>query len=90
MSQRPYRLSARKAAQKQLANLPFEEMLRISEAISGLADDPRPEGNEKLEGTDDGFRIRVGDYRVVYRVNDKDRQVKVTDVVPRKDAYRKF
>jgi mRNA interferase RelE/StbE len=65
-------------------------MLRISEAISALADDPRPEGNEKLEGTDDGFRIRIGDYRVIYRVDDKERQVKVTDVLPRKDAYRKF
>lgn len=90
MSQGSYRLSARKAAQKQLANLPFEEMLRIAEAISSLGDDPRPEGNEKLEGTDDGFRIRIGGYRVVYRVDDKERHVKVTDVVPRKDAYRKF
>jgi mRNA interferase RelE/StbE len=61
---------------------------RITAAIDGLAGEPRPRGAVRLAGRDD-FRIRVGDYRIVYAVNDQERLVLVARVAHRRDAYRR-
>lgn len=60
---------------------------RIAAAIDGLATNPRPAGAVKLAGRDD-FRIRVGDYRLVYAVDDSERLVIVARIAHRRDAYR--
>jgi mRNA interferase RelE/StbE len=57
-------------------------------AIDGLAVNPRPSGVKKLRGTRDLWRIRVGDYRVVYRVDDSERLVDVSHVRHRREAYQ--
>jgi mRNA interferase RelE/StbE len=61
---------------------------RVSAAIDALADDPRPSGTSKLAGRDD-YRIRVGDYRIVYAVDDEERLVIVARIAHRRDVYRR-
>jgi mRNA interferase RelE/StbE len=61
---------------------------RIESAIDGLAAEPRPHGAVKLAGRDD-FRIRVGDYRIVYAVDDTDRLVLVARIAHRREVYRR-
>jgi mRNA interferase RelE/StbE len=60
---------------------------RIVTAIDGLATNPRPAGAAKLAGRDD-FRIRVGDYRIVYVVDDQERLVVIARIAHRRDVYR--
>jgi mRNA interferase RelE/StbE len=57
-------------------------------AIDALADDPRPSGCAKLAGRDD-YRIRVGDYRVVYAVDDDKRVVLIARIAHRREVYRR-
>jgi mRNA interferase RelE/StbE len=61
---------------------------RVNAAIDGLAEDPRPFGATKLVGRDD-LRIRVGDYRVVYAVDDEAHVVVVARIAHRQDVYRR-
>ena len=61
---------------------------RIGKAIDALAADPRPPGAVELAGHDD-FRIRVGDYRVVYAVDDTERLVLVARIAHRREVYRR-
>ena len=61
---------------------------RIETAIDGLAADPRPRGAAKLAGRD-GFRIRMGDYRIVYAVDDAERLVLVARIAHRREVYRR-
>ncbi len=61
---------------------------RIAVAIEALADEPRPHGAVKLAGRDD-FRIRVGDYRIVYAVNDVEMTVLVARIAHRREVYRR-
>lgn len=61
---------------------------RIGAAIEALASDPRPPGAVKLAGRDD-FRIRVGDYRIVYAVEDAEQIVLVARIAHRREVYRR-
>lgn len=61
---------------------------RIKNAIDGLAADPRPSGAVKLAGRDD-FRIRVGDYRIVYAVDDAEQLVLIARIAHRREVYRR-
>ena len=60
---------------------------RIAAAIDGLAINPRPTGSVKLAGRDD-FRLRVGDYRIVYAVDDAEDLVIIARIAHRRDVYR--
>lgn len=73
-------------AQKELANLPLNDYERIRDAIRALASDARPPGCRKLVGRE-GWRIRVGDYRVIYEIDDRQRTVTVLHVGHRRDVY---
>lgn len=73
-------------AQKELANLPKANYQRVRDAIAALASNPRPTGCKKLSGRD-GWRIRTGDYRIIYEVDDNKRHVIVLDIGHRKDIY---
>ncbi len=74
-------------AQKEVLNLPKVAQQRIDKAIRGLSSNPRPQGCKKLVGTD-AWRVRVGEYRIVYSVEDNILTVEVVKVSHRKDVYR--
>ncbi len=73
-------------AQKQLANLDKSEFERVRDAIALLAEIPRPNGCKKLVGRE-GWRIRIGNYRVIYEIDDNGRKVTVLDVGHRRNIY---
>lgn len=81
-----YQVSILRRAQKELASLPQQDYERVRDSIAALASNPRPPGCNKLTGRD-GWRIRVGDYRVIYEIDDAGRLVKVLHVGNRRDVY---
>jgi mRNA interferase RelE/StbE len=84
---KPYRVELTRAAKKELDILPRKTIDRILPALRELRVDPRPRGCKKLAGMKNTFRIRVGDYRVVYEVHEDSVLVMVIRVRHRKDAY---
>ena len=83
-----YTLEIVPSALKQLAALPKEDRARISAAITGLKQTPRPDGVKKLKGKQAGlYRIRISSYRVIYSINDKVLHVVVVWVGQRGGAY---
>lgn len=82
-----YRVVVSKTAFKELYNLPADAVNRIVPAIKKLGEDPRPAGCKKLKGPQDNWRIRIGDYRVIYSIDDVIRIVDVRGVGHRKDVY---
>lgn len=82
-----YRLRIKRSAAKELEALPSKDRQRIVGQIQSLASDPRPHGCEKLS-SEDKYRIRQGDYRVLYAVQDADATVVVVKIGHRRDAYR--
>ena len=84
-----YRILITAQAEKQLKKLPKIELAKIDKHILELQYTPRPSGCKKLQGMDDVYRIRSGDYRVVYRIEDMQLIVEIIRVANRKEAYRK-
>lgn len=82
-----YRITLKKSALKDLRALPKTVLRRVDEHILALADEPRPHGCRKLKGSNDRYRVRVGDHRIIYTVNDRDRVVDIEGIPNRKDAY---
>ncbi|MFN3420533.1 MAG: type II toxin-antitoxin system RelE family toxin [Armatimonadota bacterium] len=66
--------------------LPKEVQERISQALEKLRENPRPHGCEKVIGSD-SWRIRIGDYRIIFKVDDENKTVTVTRIGHRKDVY---
>jgi mRNA interferase RelE/StbE len=82
-----YSIGILRRAQKELAQLPKQEYERIKEAIKNLSRDPRPAGCKKLSGRE-GWRIRVGDYRVIYEIDDPQQSLTVLQIGHRRDVYK--
>ncbi|MFO7670330.1 MAG: type II toxin-antitoxin system RelE/ParE family toxin [Bacteroidales bacterium] len=82
-----YTILIERYAQKQIMKLDKKVIPVIKSAIAGLADNPRPYGCKKLRG-EDAYRIRVGDYRVIYEIYDSKIIVTVVSVGHRKDIYK--
>jgi len=83
-----YNVAFSRSARKELERLPSQLVERIFPKIESLAGQPRPSGSKKLKGGQGLWRIRVGDYRVVYSVNDAGRNVDIVAVRHRSEAYR--
>ncbi len=82
-----YKVIVSKTASKELADLPSQVVNRIVPAIIKLGENPHPVGCKKLKGEQDTWRIRVGDYRVVYIIDEVVRIVDVRSVGHRKNVY---
>lgn len=81
-----YSVFLKRSAAKELEEIrQTADRRRVAERIQALANDPRPTGCEKLAGREDRLRIRQGDYRVIYAVDEKERIVTVVKIGPRKD-----
>lgn len=84
-----YELFISKQAIKDIERLPKRDVPRVTKAIEGLADEPRPPGSKKLKGQQEYlWRIRVGNYRIIYDIKDAVRIVEVREVGDRKDVYK--
>jgi mRNA interferase RelE/StbE len=83
-----YRVTISSSAERELANLDPPIARRVVAAIARLATNPRPSGCVKLTGSQSDWRIRVGDWRILYTINDAALRVDVAAIRHRSDAYR--
>lgn len=83
-----YKVLVEKKAFKELKKLDKTVVRRVMTAIQKLSSDPRPPGSKKLSGSENTWRIRVGDYRVLYAIDDVIRLIEITKVGHRRDVYR--
>jgi mRNA interferase RelE/StbE len=82
-----YQVILPKSVQKELNRLPIDMAGRILEALSDLKEQPRPPGCKKLRG-ESAWRIRIGNYRVIYEIHDKVLQIIIVTVGHRREVYR--
>ena len=82
-----YRLFIKPSAAKEIEAIPKKKRIRIIHRIQGLSDNPRPPGCEKLSGQDK-YRVRQGQYRIIYSVSDEELIVCVVRVGHRREVYR--
>jgi mRNA interferase RelE/StbE len=82
-----YKLLIKPSAVKELEVVPAKDRRKLTAKVQALAADPRPRGSEKLSGRD-RYRLRQGDYRVVYAIDDVEQTVLVVKIGNRRDIYR--
>ena len=82
-----YKIFIEKSALKNLSKIPLQDQSRVINSIQKLSKNPRPSGNKKLSGRD-AWRIRVGNYRVIYEIHDDRLIILVINIGHRKDIYR--
>jgi len=83
-----YTIIIPKAVQKQLDALPDDVYERIAVKVQQLAENPRPDGVVKLKGSENEYRIRIGDYRVRYEIEDQELRILLLQCKHRKQVYR--
>jgi mRNA interferase RelE/StbE len=88
MDEPHWRIQTERQVEKILRRLPKPLLARIRAAIAALVDDPRPYRYRKLVGLENLYRIRVGDWRIVYAIEDQLLIILIVEVSPRGDAYR--
>ena len=82
-----YKVLIKPSAAKELENLPAKPRQKIARKIQALAGDPRPQGSERLSG-EVVYRIRQGDYRILYGIQDRALSIVVIRIGHRRDVYR--
>ena len=82
-----YKVFFKKSVEKDLVPIPKKDLKKIINRIGGLAENPRPQGCEKLTGQE-RYRLRQGHYRIVYSIQDNELTIWVVKVGHRKDIYR--
>lgn len=82
-----YSVLFRKSVRRDLGPVPKKDVKRIMDRIKSLADDPRPPGCEKLSAGE-RYRLRQGDYRIVYSIQDDDHTVWIVKLGHRREVYR--
>lgn len=85
----PFTVQIPKKVRKELAGLAREAQERIVKALERLEAEPRPVGSIKLEGQDNRYRIRIGDYRVIYEIRDTELLVLVVKIGHRREVYER-
>ncbi len=83
-----YEVEIENSAAKAVQRLQRHDQIRVVSVMADLAAEPRPTGCAKLSGTQSAYRVRVGNYRIVYTVDDAERVVTVTRVGHRREVYR--
>ena len=82
-----YRITIKKSAAKELEAVPRKDLRKIIMRIRSLAQNPRPHGSQKLSGQEQ-YRIRQGDYRIVYFIEDDEQLVDIIKIGHRREVYR--
>jgi len=83
-----YKVEIKKSAEKEIFSLDKKTVHRIWQKIKKLSENPRPPGVQKLTGTEKCYRIRVGGYRILYQIEEKEKKVVIYAVGHRRDIYR--
>ena len=83
-----YEVLLERRAERDLKRLEAKEFHRITREIKALAENPRPPGCRKIAGSERDWRIRIGDYRVIYELDEEAKVVRVMRVRHRREAYR--
>jgi len=83
-----YEILLESRAERDLKKLRAEVFHRIIAKLKALEENPKPAGSRKITGSKSDWRIRIGEYRVVYEIDDKARVVKVMRIRHRREAYR--
>jgi len=83
-----YSINLKRSVEKDLRRLPGAQLPRVLSAIDQLASDPHPRGVAKLSGAEALYRVRVGEYRIIYEVDTEAREVTVHYLRHRREAYR--
>ncbi|MGK2863148.1 MAG: type II toxin-antitoxin system RelE family toxin [Chitinophagaceae bacterium] len=83
-----YRITFKRSAQKELADISKPYNQNIVTAIDKLAEDPRPDGVKKLKGENNAYRIRVSNYRVIYTIEEVIKIVEIQRIRHRKDVFK--
>jgi mRNA interferase RelE/StbE len=84
-----YEVHLERAAENDLKRLPASTFQRIIPQIKTLAENPRPSGCRKITGSKNDWRIRIGDYRVIYEIDEKANAVRIMRVRHRREVYRR-
>lgn len=82
-----YRITFKARAQKELRKLPQNISERVEKAIDELANNPRPRNSKKLINRDNSWRLRIGNYRVLYEIYDNEIKVLIVRIRHRRDVY---
>jgi len=85
-----YSVNVKKSVEKDLRKLPKSVISRVVEAIENLKENPYPKQSKKLRATERTYRLRVGDYRVIYQVDEERKQVIIYHVRHRENVYEKM
>lgn len=83
-----YKIEFAKSAEKQLTDLPKIELKKLAKKIDKLASDPLPVGHEKMKGHDNLYRIRQGDYRILYSIFEQKLIILIVKIGHRREVYR--
>ena len=83
-----YEVFLERRAERDIKRLPAEVFDRIIPHLKALSNNPKPSGCRKITGSKSDWRIRIGDYRVIYEINEREKAVKVMRIRHRKDVYR--
>ena len=83
-----YRIELTKAAVRDLSDIPTNILKRVDGCILALAEDPLPPGVKKLKNSDGLYRVRVSDYRIIYRIEQEILTILVVKIGHRREVYR--
>lgn len=83
-----YRILIKRSAAQELETVPLKDRRRLVRRIEALANNPRPMGGQKLSG-EEKYRLRQGDYRILYEISDEELVVTVVRIGHRRDVYRR-
>lgn len=83
-----YQVVVERSAEKDLRRLAPDVRIRVITAVTALAKNPRPAGSRKLAGREHDWRIRVGDYRIIYEIADEILVLRINRIRHRREAYR--
>lgn len=82
-----YSIRFKSSVKKDLRSIPKQDVLRILTALKSLTEDPRPSNSKPLTGRD-AWRLRIGKYRAIYTINDKEIVIEIIKIAHRKNVYR--
>ncbi len=87
MKENKYQVIFTKSAERELKKLPNQVITRVIPVIQKLANNPRPSGCIKLEGSSNRYRVRIGDYRILYLIEDQIKIIEIVGIRNRREAY---